>query len=193
MVTLEKQLTADEFWEKYAGQRVELVRGKPVEMTPTSDLHESGHESDLHGKVANLIALYMTAHVMEHDLGEVRAAETGFYLGRDPDVVRAADAAFIGKDRARDIDDPDRFTPFPPDLAVEVVSFDDLAGETQAKISDYLAAGVRLMWIIYPQQKQVAVYRPDGTGETLGVGDTLTGGDVLPGFALPLAKLFPGE
>jgi Uma2 family endonuclease len=184
MVAVEKKLTADEFWEKYAGQRVELVRGEPVEMTPTSDLH---------GKIANLIAFYMTAHVMEHDLGEVRAAETGFYLQRDPDIVRAADAAFISKERAGDIDNPDRFTPFPPDLAVEVVSPYDRAGDVQAKVSDYLEAGVRLMWIIYPQQKQVVVHRPDGTSETLGAADTLTGGDVLPGFTLPLDRLFPPE
>jgi Uma2 family endonuclease len=184
MVAVEKQLTADEFWEKYAGQRVELVRGEPVEMTPTSHKH---------GVIVSRMTIYLGNYVIEHDLGELLGAETGFLLRQDPDVLRAADIAFIAKERLADIEDPYKFTPFPPDLAIEVVSPYDRAGDVQAKVSDYLEAGVRLMWIIYPQQKQVVVHRPDGTSETLGAADTLTGGDVLPGFALPLARLFPPE
>lgn len=184
MVTLEKQLTADEFWEQYAGQRVELVRGEPVEMTPTSHKH---------GVIVSRMTIYLGNYVLEHDLGEILGAETGFLIGQDPDILRAADIAFIEKERLADIEDPYKFTPFPPDLAVEVVSPHDRAGDIQAKVSDYLNAGVRLMWVIYPQGRQVVVHRSGGTAETLDAADTLTGGDVLPGFALPLAKLFPAE
>ncbi len=184
MATQEKLLTAEELWQQYAGQRVELTRGAPVEMTPTSDLH---------GKIANLIAYYMTGHALEHDLGEVRSAETGFFLRRDPDTVRAADAAFIAKARLAQIEDSSRFTPFPPDLAVEVISPTDRAGDVQTKVRDYLEAGVQLMWVIYPELRTVVVYWPDGRAETLSVEGTLNGGDVLPGFSLPLSRLFPDD
>ena len=148
--------------------------------------------SDLHGEIAGLITFYLIGYVLEHDLGSVRSAETGFLISRDPDVVRAADVAFISKERGAQIADRDKYTPFPPDLAVEVVSFDDLADSLQAKIRDYLEAGVRLLWVIHPQTQQVVVYTTDSQ-TTLSVGDTLTGGEVLPGFALPLAKLFPTD
>ena len=55
MVTQDKLLTADEFWQAYAGQRVELVEGVPVEKTPTSDLH---------GEIAGLITFYLIGHVL---------------------------------------------------------------------------------------------------------------------------------
>ena len=62
MVTAERLLTVEEFWEQYAGQRVELVEGVPVEMSPTSHLH---------GKIANLVGFHITSHVIEHNLGDV--------------------------------------------------------------------------------------------------------------------------
>jgi Uma2 family endonuclease len=183
MATQDKLLTADEFWERYAGQRVELVEGVPVEMAPTSDLH---------GEIAGLITFYLIGYVLEHDLGSVRSAETGFLISRDPDAVRAADVAFISKERGAQITDRDKYTPFPPDLAVEVVSPSDRAGSIQEKIRDYLEVGVRLLWVIHPQTQQVVVYTATSQ-TTLSMGDTLTGGEVLPGFALPLAKLFPTD
>lgn len=184
MATRDKLLTADEFWQTYAGRRVELVEGVPVEMAPTSDLH---------GEIAGLVTYYLIGYVLEHDLGSVRSAETGFLISRDPDVVRAADVAFISKEREAQIADRDKYTPFPPDLAVEVVSPSDRAGSIQEKIRDYLEAGVRLLWVIHPQTQEVVVHTPDGRAVTLGVDDTLHGGEVLPGFALPLAKLFPAD
>jgi Uma2 family endonuclease len=184
MVTQEKLLTADEFWQTYAGQRVELVKGVPVEMAPTSMSH---------GMVALRIGAYVYNYVTEHDLGVAMGAETGFLVSRDPDVLRAADLAFVDKGRAASVDDEHKFIPFPPDLAVEVISPSDRAGSIQEKIDDYLEAGVRLLWVIYPQTQKVVVHTPDGRAVTLGIGDTLTGGEVLPGFELPLVKLFPAD
>lgn len=73
-----------------------------------------------------------------------------------------------------------------------MVSPSDRAGSIQEEIRDYLEAGVRLLWVIHPQTRQVVVYTSDSQ-TTLSLGDTLTGGEVLPGFALPLAKLFPTD
>jgi Uma2 family endonuclease len=57
-------------------------------------------------------------------------------------------------------------------------------------VQQYLNAGVRLVWVVYPEDRQVVVYRPGEAAATLGVGDTLDGGDVLPGFSVALAALF---
>ena len=73
-------------------------------------------------------------------LGAVVAAETGFKLSSDPDTVRAADLAFIHRDRVPD-PPPDEYLAVSPDLVVEVVSPHDRAGEVLNKVGDWLIAG----------------------------------------------------
>ena len=60
------------------------------------------------------------------------------------------------------------------------------------KAREYLAAGVRLVWMLWPRRQQVDVWQPDYAApvDTLGLNDTLDGLDVLPGFSYPLSKLF---
>ena len=57
----------------------------------------------------------------------------------------------------------------------------------------FLAAGSRLVWVVYPRTRTVTVYRANGTVEELAVGRTLDGEDVVPGFALPVADVFDTE
>jgi hypothetical protein len=61
--------------------------------------------------------------------------------------------------------------------------------EVQDKVAEYLAAGVRLVWVVDPQRRQVHRYREDGTAEVLQESDTLDGEGVVPGFRLPVADL----
>jgi Uma2 family endonuclease len=76
-----------------------------------------------------------------------------------------------------------------PDLCAEVVEPDDLANDVMNKVLDHLAAGVRLVWVVYPGTAQVHVQDASPYGRVLSRADTLDGGPVLPGFALPLAEL----
>ena len=77
-----------------------------------------------------------------------------------------------------------------PDLAIEVVSPTDKAGELAVKTADYLAAGTQQVWIVEPNTRTVAVYRPGGAARVYGADDTLDGGDLLPDLALPVGDLF---
>jgi Uma2 family endonuclease len=77
-----------------------------------------------------------------------------------------------------------------PDLVVEVTSPNDSIAMVELKVNDYLAAGVRLIWVVVPEAQTVSVYRPDHTGARLRVGDFLDGEDVLPGFRYEVAALF---
>ncbi len=79
---------------------------------------------------------------------------------------------------------------FAPDLAVEVLSESNTAGEIAQKIREYFQGGTRLVWVAVPDDRTVAVYTAPGVFTTLTAADTLDGGAVLPGFALPLADLF---
>jgi Uma2 family endonuclease len=75
-------------------------------------------------------------------------------------------------------------------LAVEIVSPGDTASEIQNKVQDYLACGTPMVWLVYPQQRLVIIYYPDGTARTLQESDTLSGEAVIPGFSCQVAEIF---
>ncbi len=79
-----------------------------------------------------------------------------------------------------------------PDLVAEVVSPDQYRPEMADKAKLYLSAGVRLVWIVWPQSQTVDIWRPgsDAPMATLAMGDALDGLDVIPGFNYALAELF---
>ena len=163
------------------GLRHELVLGELRTMTP------AGFE---HGRVAMRMGSRIEAFVDAHGLGVVLGAETGFTLARDPDTVRAPDAAFVRTDRVPAPGDRAGFAALAPDLVVEVVSPSDRAIEVSEKALMWADAGVRLVWIVDQRTRTVTVYRPDGAVSLLRGASELDGEDVLPGFRLPLADLF---
>ena len=82
------------------------------------------------------------------------------------------------------------FFPGPPDLAVEVLSPDDRAGEVLAKVQDWLDAGCLAVWVADPRTRTITVYRSRSEIVVLRDSETLSGGDLLPDFTLPVGKLF---
>jgi Uma2 family endonuclease len=75
-------------------------------------------------------------------------------------------------------------------LAAEVVSPNDSADEVQAKVTDYLAAGARLVWVVHPKTKTVTEYKSLDEVRVLTEDDSLDGGDVVPGFSMKVRDLF---
>jgi Uma2 family endonuclease len=176
-------MTAEELFHRPDCQKhCELVKGELRRMSP------AGGE---HGIVALRIGAKLMAYVTAHDLGETMAAETGFYIERDPDTVLAPDAAFISKARMEEIGIPRAFIPGAPDLVVEVVSPGATAAEVDEKARMWLTAGARLVWNIRPLTRSVEVYRPSGAVEVLGADAALSGEDVVPGFECRIEELFP--
>ena len=112
------------------------------------------------------------------------------------DVVRMPDVTFIRWDSLDDpdlIEDPaEAFLDISPDFVIEVLSPSNTAKEMAIKLGEYAAAGVRLVWYVDPDAKEVTVY-PKGKErgkKVLGLDGVLDGGSVLPGFTLPVAKIF---
>lgn len=79
-----------------------------------------------------------------------------------------------------------------PDLIAEVVTPHDLAVDFHSRLNDYHEAGVWLIWIIYPRNRKIEVWRKNGPICYLGSDDVLTGEDVLPGFRCRVADFFIG-
>ena len=146
-----------------------------------------------HGVVTARIGHLVQEYANKHDLGLCCGAETGFILQRDPDIVRAPDAAFVANGRIPHTGVPAGYWPFAPDLAVEVVSPSDRLADVHVKIAEYFAAGTRLVWLVEPETRMVHVYRSQQQVEVLGTEDDLEGGDVLPGFRSPVQRLFPPD
>lgn len=113
---------------------------------PQQVSHSAGY---VHGSVAANLGAASHAHVVTHNLGRVFAAETGFVLSRAPDTVRAADVSFISSARLPN-PPPRGFAELAPVLVVEVLSPDDYLPEVREKVTDWLKAGSRLVWMIDP-------------------------------------------
>jgi Uma2 family endonuclease len=124
-------------------------------------------------------------------LGEV-IHEMLFTIDPDRNLKRRPDVAFVSYDRwpqGRAVPNEEAWNVV-PDLAVEVISPSNAADEVVKKVGDYFRAGVRLVWVIYPIERLVYVYRSATDVHILQVGDDLDGGDVLPGFRRPVQDLF---
>lgn len=175
-------LTAEELAElPDEGSRVELIEGVLQQIPP------AGFD---HGLISATIASRLDRYVRDHALGRVVGAETGFVLARNPDTVLAPDAAFVNADRLPPPGQRHGFAALAPDLVVEVVSPSDRAAAVADKALRWIEAGVRLVWVIYPDRGLVAEHVPDGTVHLLQGDDALDGGDVLPGFRVPARELF---
>jgi Uma2 family endonuclease len=175
-------LTAEELLRlSTTGRRYELVKGELFEKPPAGGRH---------GDVAMQIGALLHAYVRAHSMGKVFAAETGFILRRDPDTVRAADAAFVGVERLPAGELPPGYLEMVPDLAVEVISPGDSAREVREKVADWMRAGVGLLWAIDPATRSVTVYRSPEDFDVLSEGNTLDGGRVIHGFSADINDLF---
>ena len=79
-----------------------------------------------------------------------------------------------------------------PDLAIEVVSPSDKTYAITDKVAEYQEAGVRLIWVIYPDSRHVDVYRL-ATGlefQPYFYNTNLDGEDVIPDFKLKVSDIF---
>jgi Uma2 family endonuclease len=175
-----KLVTADELLAMGDIGRCELIYGELVMMSP------AGAE---HGVVAMRLGGFIREFVEREKLGLVFAAETGFKLETDPDMVRAPDASFVRKERVRG-SVPKGFFPGAPDLAVEVVSPDDTRRAVGEKVSCWLAHGTRAVWVADPAKMTVAVHHTGEKPIVFSLRQTLTDDHVPPGFELSLKRVF---
>jgi Uma2 family endonuclease len=174
-------MTAEEFFElDIPDGKAELVRGEVVRMS------FPGME---HGVIAVRIAARLLSFAEAHALGYV-FAETGCILARDPDTVRGPDVAFVSFERMAGQAPHQKFVPFAPDLAVEVISPSQRPKGIREKVRDFFAGGARRVWLFYPATRTVYVLRSPTDVQILGPDDTLSGEDVLPGFSCPVAVFF---
>jgi Uma2 family endonuclease len=139
-----------------------------------------------HGWINTALAHRLQAHVESSGAG-VALTNAGFVLSHDPPIVRSPDVAWVAAHHGR----PDaRAWRGAPDLAVEIVSPSDRYSDVQEKVGQYLAAGVRLVWVVDPATRQVTAHGSPDEIRLVRNDGVLEGGEVLPGFRLAVAELF---
>jgi Uma2 family endonuclease len=180
--TTGKLITAEEFFrmpEPPDGSRQELVRGVIISLP---------REGGRHGACCSRVGRRLGNFVEDNRLGTV-TSRVGFLSERDPDTVRGPDLAFWSRERLPEV--PDGYIEVAPDLVVEVVSPSDHYSRVQTKVKHYLSHGVRMVWVVDPEERSVTVYRSRQQALILEEADTLGGEDVVPGFACRVGELFP--
>lgn len=165
------------------GSRQELVRGEVLTMPPPGFLH---------GLVQLNVAAILRAYVREHRLGRV-TVEAGTVTQRQPDTVRAPDVAFWSFTTLPPEQTPDPYPDCPPDLVVEVRSPGDDLETLIEKAREYLAAGVRLVWVVDPARQAVTVFRPPDLSQMLTNADVISADPIMPGFSCAVAEFFRVE
>ena len=182
-----KYTVADFDWlaqlPQYQDARFEIIEGELVKMDASGEVH---------GSFAFEIAARIWLHLQSTPLG-IGTVETGHYSIDDDTTLLVPDVAFRRSDVKAE---PPRagFVPKMPDLVVEIKSPYDAYTHMRRKAQLYLERGTEIVWLIYPDSKEAEVCALDAAGdmtrEIIGADGELTGGDVLPGFTLPLSRLF---
>jgi Uma2 family endonuclease len=177
-----RYVTSDEFLTHAAASGPnELVRGEIRPMTPASGAH---------GVIAGTIFAALNAFVEARQLGQCFPDNTGFLLPGLGDTVRSPDVAFVAAAPLPQQGIGSGWLAVSPDLVVEILSPNETASELEEKVRDYHTAGTRLFWIVDPALRVVSVRNASAPERWVREGDALDGGNVLPGFTIPVAKLF---
>jgi Uma2 family endonuclease len=177
-------LTAEEFAAlppPADGSKQELVRGVVVIMAPPPNFG--------HGQCQATVCIVLGNYVRANRLGRI-TVESGLRTEYDPDSVRGPDVAFWSKERLPLDQTPEVYPEVAADLCVEILSPSNTRTGMTEKIREYFTSGVRLVWVVDPEQRTVTIYRQPGDGKVLWDDATLTGEDVLPGFTCPVAEFF---
>jgi len=148
------------------------------------------------GNRASALALALGAEVRAYArprrLGVITGAD-GVYKFPGAETGLIPDVGYYTAERLSLITDEAKPLPFAPDVAVEVASPSQDAGEMAAKARLYLRGGTRLVWVVWPQSAHIDVWHPDsftGPAMALVLGQSLDGEDLISGFSCPLAELF---
>lgn len=183
-----QRMTVEEFLDfcdrpENADKHFELLRGEVIEVPPPSPQH---------GVLCNNIATELTLYARARRKGHVTTNDSSVRL--EDDSVLGPDVAYFEHLQSyRDL--TPRPSETPPTLAVEVLSPSDSFRGVSKKIEPLLSSGIKVVWLVDPEEKSISVYRPNEQWKVFAANQRLTGDPELPGFSHRVADFFllPGE
>jgi Uma2 family endonuclease len=182
MATVTKaRITAEEFMNMDLGDGLfELVRGEIVKVPPAEFWH---------GFICGNIGAILRDFGRRTGHGHVATNDSAVII--NPDTVRGADVCYYSEARWPRAQVGQGPPPVPPDLVVEVYSPSNRPGEMLEKVSEYLRAGVPMVWTVHPERRNLTIYRGDDpTPLVLTETDVVENLPELPGFHCRVAEFF---
>jgi Uma2 family endonuclease len=146
-----------------------------------------------HGLVCANIVYELKLYLAQSQLAHCFGAGTGFMTKESPLRVVSLDAAIVKNDRMPEGGlGPDVF-PGAPDLAVIVIAPNDKFDDIEADTNDLMDAGTGHVWILRPRVRMITVHRSRNELSIMGESEFLVAEDVLPGFRVPVQRVFDGK
>jgi Uma2 family endonuclease len=162
----------------YPAYDVEIQDGEYVVVAP-HDL--------LSSNVVVLLVRVLDAWVRPRKLGYVFESNGGFEF---PDGdKRAPDVSFVSRERLPSV--PRSFARAIPELVIEVRSSTQTERSVRNQLASLLAKGCSVGVYVDPGERRVEIHRPGTEPAVLGDDGILEISDILPGFAVPVAELWP--
>ena len=156
-------------------------QGQLVFMSPTG-----GETGDRNLELAFQIKLWNK----QNKLGKIFDSSTGFRLSND--AIRSPDVSWIPLFQWNSLTPQQRrkYLPLNPYFVIELMSPTDILSNAQNKMKEYMSCGVKLGWLINPDEQQVEIYRQGQEKEVLELPQTLSGEDIMPGLIVDLTEIF---
>lgn len=139
------------------------------------------------GGVASRILIEIGIYLKSNKLGRAYGADTMFSIGKND---RMPDVAFVSNKKIPKKGEPMKKWNFAPDLAIEVISPNDVYDKIFDKLNEYFSAGVNQVWLVEPRFERIRIYKSPDESMTLKKDDELTCEEILPDFKLPLTEIF---
>ncbi len=117
-------------------------------------------------------------------------SSTGYKLPNGAN--RSPDGSWVDRSRLAQLtlQQKKKFLPLCPDFAIELRGPSDDLDTVKAKMEEYLSCGLRLGWLIDPEEKAVYVYRPNVPAQKLVNLDKIAADPELPGFVLDIREIW---
>jgi Uma2 family endonuclease len=180
---LTKTYTPDDLLRLPDNNTMELVDGQIV------DKQVSAESSEIEGWILGRFLIYL----LEHPVSKVYPSSLGYQCFEDqPEKIRKPDVTVVRIERMQALADPDPvYMPLVPDLAVEVISPNDVVYDVDNKVQEYLAAGFPLVWVADPNFRIITVYPQRARPTIFTADDEISAESAIPGFRCKVADFFP--
>lgn len=147
-----------------------------------------------HGRIVG--AIYLLLAPFAQRIGALVFSDgVGYRVGADLMNLRGPDVSLVTRERRHIFNNEAPWGSEAPDLAVEVLS-PQQGGEGYArpKVSEYFAAGAKVVWLVNPENRTVRAYEA-GKLEVLTYPETeeITLDAIAPGFRARVGDFFPAD
>lgn len=185
--TAVKLMTSADLFAMPPSKKVDrwLFRGELRESKVTK---RNPFHSGATAKVTGLLLTWLATRPAPR--GKVYTGEAYFRIRQDPETNVGIDVALATPEQAARTKKKDSFVDGPPLLAVEVLSPNDKHRDVVEAIEEYLACGVKQVWIVDPYTETVTVHRPSQEPQLFARSEVLAGGEDLPGFQCAVGDIF---